>query len=90
MASRACSDIQECIDVVSKVTGQTYTYGREIQNRKIGFTSNFEITQENADLVITNALLLNDLTRIPTGGANSYYIVESKTALQAPISIRAI
>ncbi|MEO5667470.1 MAG: secretin N-terminal domain-containing protein, partial [Bdellovibrionota bacterium] len=85
--SRDCVDIKSCLETVSQITGQKYLLREGVENKKVDFTSNQEITTENADLIITNVLMLNELARIPTGEPNSYYIQESKAALQAPIAI---
>ena len=59
----------------------------KLEDYKVSFSDNQIIDADNADLVLTNILMLNNLARIPSGQPKSYYIVEAKEAIQAPVSV---
>lgn len=88
-APSPCSDVRSCAGVVSKLTGQKYVLNGGVDKKVVNFVGDVQLTKDNADLFFTNILHQYGLTRVPVSAAekNTYYIVESKEALQQPIPV---
>lgn len=87
-ASIAQTDsLKGLVEQVSALTGDQYSYGNWLDNRHVGLTPNFVLTKENASQVLTNALLMNELTRVPTGTPNMYFVVEARQASMQPLPV---
>lgn len=59
-----CSSLTKCIGHVSELTGEKYTYPSKLDEQKVQFSKNLEITKENADAILSEVLAENGLTKI--------------------------
>jgi hypothetical protein len=75
-----CPDLEKCAHAVATLTGTKLVFDPEILKGAIGATENFELTKENADVVFTQMLDQNGLTRVPIADANAYTILRQRNA----------
>lgn len=62
--TETCTEIKDCIELVSKLTGDKYLLDKDIKG-KLNHTKNFSIKKENADQFISHALHISGFTRLP-------------------------
>ncbi len=72
-----CSELSKCVEYTSKLTGKKYFYDSKIKG-ELQASSNFIITETNADNLFTYILNTNGFARIPTSEKDTYKIIESK------------
>jgi hypothetical protein len=70
-----CPTVQKCLDFVGNLNGQKYIFPASLATKTIQSTRNLELTKENAELLLTNALYQNGLTRVPIGQSNAFNII---------------
>lgn len=75
-----CPTLQKCFEFVGSLTSQKYIFPDSIGRQVIQSTKNVELSKENAELLLTNVLHQNGLTRLPIGQSNTYSIIELKDA----------
>lgn len=75
-----CPDLEKCAHAVASLTGAKLVYDPGLLKGAIGATENFELTKENAEVVFTQMLDQNALTRVPLAEANAYTILRQREA----------
>lgn len=60
-----CTDLNKCIEMVSKLTGKKYIYDSKMISGGVQETTNNQLNSENADTLITYILNLNNYARVP-------------------------
>jgi hypothetical protein len=75
-----CPDLDKCAHAVSALTGIKLVYDPGVLKGSIQATSNFELTKENAEVIFTQMLDQNGLTRVPLDEANTYTIMRQRDA----------
>ena len=75
------------MDYVGNLTGQKYIFPESITKQTIQSTKNLEVTKENAEVLLTNALYQSGLTRIPVGEPNTFNIVALRDAPRQAVPI---
>ncbi len=65
-AADTCKKIDDCVDLVSKLTGTKYIYGTDLKKDDVIFPSPIELTADNADTLFSEGLNMAGYTRIPT------------------------
>ena len=84
--AEACPDMVTCVKSTSEVTGQKYLFDAELKGSAQA-TANLEFTAENADLLLTKALDLNNLARVPLANPKTYVIVRQRDARDSALPI---
>jgi hypothetical protein len=77
LLANECTDLNKCVEYISKLTGKKYLYEAKI-NGNLQFSSNFQITAENADNMFSYILSANGFARVPTSEKDTYKLVEAR------------
>jgi general secretion pathway protein D len=84
-----CPDLNVCVENISKLTNKKYITNEKLKG-SADTTSNFEVTAENADTLLSQILQLNGYSRVPTDNKDVYLIVCSRDIRYYPgITYRA-
>ena len=75
-----CPDLEKCAHAVAALTGTKLVFDPGLLKGAVGATENFELTKENAEVVFTQMLDQNALTRVPLADANAYTILRQRDA----------
>lgn len=75
-SAQDCADLKACAETVSKLTGKQYIFAESL-NKKMTVTSNFKLTEANADILFPSILSTVDLARIPME-PGTYKIIAAK------------
>lgn len=63
--AQTCSDVADCINLVSKLTGEKYISDKDVKG-KVALSENLKITKENGGEVLSEILNLAGYARIPS------------------------
>jgi len=81
-AGKSCSKLESCVQLVSNITGEKYTYNNELKGA-VKLTKNFKINKKNADDFISEILYLNGFARIKNG-EDSWSIINARDIRYSP------
>ncbi|MBC7714666.1 MAG: hypothetical protein H7177_15075 [Rhizobacter sp.] len=73
-----CSDLNKCIEQVSKLTTKKYIYDPKEIKGGVKDTSNNQLNAENADTLFTYILSLNGYARVPTAEKDTFLIISAR------------
>jgi hypothetical protein len=76
----ACPDLEKCAYAVAALTGDRLVFDPGILKGPIRATENLELTKEDAEIIFTQMLNQNGLTRLPLEGAKAYTILRQRDA----------
>jgi general secretion pathway protein D len=82
---KSCSELKDCVDEVSKLTGVKYLYSGELKG-KIVASDNLELSKENADSLFSSILNENGYTRLKQD-ENTYLIMSARDIRYHPTPI---
>jgi hypothetical protein len=72
-----CPDLNSCLENISKMTNKKYIFAEKIKG-SIETSSNYQLTNENADVFLSHILQLNGYSRVPTEDKDTFLIVSSR------------
>lgn len=76
--SATCKKLNECIDMSSGLSGEKLIYDRSIVKDQFELNRPLEMNKESSEKVLSEALLLFGLTKIPTDLKNTSKIVQAR------------
>jgi len=85
LMAKPCSEINECIKKVSKLTNKTYILDKDIKGT-INTTDNFELTAENADYFLSEMLNILGYSRVPSDSAD-FTIINARDVRYVPTKL---
>jgi hypothetical protein len=59
-----CPNFKACVDAYSELTGEQYIYGPDVMEPKFNITDNLPFVKEDGELIFTNILYQNALSRV--------------------------
>jgi general secretion pathway protein D len=81
--SEQCPDIPTCAKAVGELLGQSYVYDADLKGL-VKATPGLQLTRENAELLFTNALDMENYARVPLG-AGVFRIMRQRDARDSAI-----